>query len=170
VNQPMPWSVKFRFAVCLLFSTAGGSLSAPLTPHSVKYPDVTIEHAELVVGFSGFPELAFLTIYNGSAADIAVTGVSVAGYKSTSLVRRTAQLVGYDEIPLEKATIVIPPRADLDMGRDTLFLSLEGAGGLPRRVTLTVGFDNGTTQSVPAAVLPPGSRGSSHHHGTPELE
>ena len=153
-----------------LLSTAAHSDALPLTPHSVSYPGVTIEHAQLILGQSGNPNLAFLTIYNGSDADVAVTNVTIAGYQSTMLIRRTTRFVGYEEIPLKNASVIIPRRAELDMGRDTLYLHLEGSGGLARRVVMTVEFSNGTAQTVAAEVLPPGRATVSHHHGAPERE
>nr|CAD6630147.1 copper chaperone PCu(A)C [Rhizobium sp. Khangiran2]CAD6630489.1 copper chaperone PCu(A)C [Pseudorhizobium flavum] len=165
---------RMRYLLALgvagLLSTAANSVALPLTPHSVSYPGVTIEHAQLILSESGNPSLAFLTIYNGSAADVAVTKVSVAGYQSTMLIRRTTRFVGYEEIPLKNAPVTIPRRAELDMGRDTLYLYLEGSGGLARKVMMTVEFNNGTAQTVAAEILPPGRATVSHHHGAPERE
>ena len=56
------------------------------------------------------------------------------------------------------------------MGRETLFVSLDGSGSLPRRVTVTLDFNDGTTQEVPATILAAGEAETSHHHGTVEME
>lgn len=138
--------------------------------HLKDYDDVVVEHAELVASENGVPDLAYLTIYNGSEKDMAITSISVEGYASATLMQKNAGIQEFARTALDETYLIIPSRAELDMGRDTMFVALSRSGRLARALDLTIKFADGTMHTVPLSVLSPGVAETSHHHAAAELE
>lgn len=168
VNQVITWSLAV--GATLLVSQVGASAEGLQNLHKADYGGVTIEHAELALAPQGLPDTAYVTIYNGTLGDVAISDVKVTGYSTATLVSRTAGLAGFMETPLTDAYIVIPRKAELDMGRDTVFISLDRVSRLPRSVTMTIQFDDGTSRTVPLAILDGNRAETSHHHAAQDFE
>lgn len=163
----------------LLLSAAAAAVSFTLavtpaagrqTKHLPDYANLMVEHAELVLGPEGVSDSLYLTIYNGTGRDVAIADIAVAGYADATLVRRTNGFRGSEEVTLSDAFLVIPRKAELDMGKDTLFISLKRNARLPRSVMMTITFDDGTSTTVLPRILESGNDETSHHHGALELE
>lgn len=138
--------------------------------HLADYPNVVVEHAELVLSPEGIPDTAYLTIYNGTANPVSVTRVTASGYNSAAVVKRSQHLFGFEEVAVDDADLAIPAMSELEMSQDAVFVTMERDRELPESVTITVGFDDGSLRSVPASIVGTGRARTSHHHGAPELE
>jgi hypothetical protein len=167
-NQVTTWPLAA--VATLLVSQASASAEGVQNLRKADYGGVTIEHAELALAPQGLRDTAYVTIYNGTLGDVAISDVKVGGYSTAILVSRAAGLTGFKETPLKDAFIVIPRKAELDMGRDTVFISLDRVSRLPRSVTMTIEFDDGTSRTVPLAILDGDRAETSHHHAAPNFE
>lgn len=154
----------------LALTSSPYSTSAFNPAHIGDYPDVTVEHAELVRSPDGIPDTASLTIYNGTNSRVSITQVSADGYKNVVLVKRSPHLFGLEEVAAEDGDLGIPPMADYEMGEDSVFISMERSDAAPNSVTITVTFDDGSLRSIPARVVDTAGARTRHHHGAPEFE
>lgn len=102
-----------------------------------------------MLGPEGIPDIVYLTIYNGTGRDVAVSDIAVGGYCAATLVRRTSGFTGFDETAVWDAYLVIPRKAELDMGKGTVFTSLDREAGLPRNVTTTIVFNDSSAAGDP---------------------
>lgn len=168
-NQVIRWSLTLS-APFLILVSASYSASGVNATHLPDYPDVTVEHAELLPGPSGIPDTAYLTIYNGTGSPVSVTQVTARGYGSVAVVKRSLHLFGYEEVVAEDADLIIPAKSELEMGQDSVFITMDKDGETPDTVTITIGFDNGDLRSFPLQINDTDSPKTSHHHGLPKLE
>jgi len=138
--------------------------------HLPDYPNVVVEHAELVLSPEGIPDTAYLTIYNGTGNPVSVTRVAASGYKSAVVVKRSQHMFGLEEVTADEGDLAIPAMSELEMSQDAVFVTMERERELTESVTITIGFDDGNLRSVPARIVEAGGARTSHHHGASELE
>lgn len=167
-NQAKRWCVA---ASAILFAGQSG-VWADVTnePHQINYDALTIEHAELVLAPDGVTDNAYVTVYNGTTDDMAIISVKVTGYSNATLVSPMAKSKGFEQVPLSDTYVVIPRKAELDMGPDSVFISLTRNSGPPKAATMTLKFDDGTLRAVPLDILAPDAAETNHHHGEPNRE
>ncbi|KQZ59759.1 hypothetical protein ASD54_23545 [Rhizobium sp. Root149] len=168
-NQVILWLPAIQTGLLALIATPC-SASGFNPSHLPDYPNVVVEHAELVLSPEGIPDTAYLTIYNGTGSPVSVTQVTASGYNSAAFVKRSQHLFGYEEIAVNDADLAIPAMAELDMSQDAVFVTMQRDRELLGSVTITVGFDDGSLRSVPARIVETGRARTSHHHGASELE
>lgn len=168
-NQVVRWfpvvpaaAFAMTSAPCLAFAIEAA--------HLPDYPDVTVEHAELVVSPGGVSDSAYLTIYNGTGSEVSITNVTADGFLRAEIVKRGTHMFGYEEVVAEDADLIISRKSELDMGRDAIFITMERNGELPDKVTMTIGFDDGSHRTVPVRVVHTDREKTTHQHGAPELE
>lgn len=167
--QTMIFTSSHRFWVVGCFAGVLG-FGAPLlasqqADHGIDYKTLTIEHAEVIRGMKGMPDVAYLTIFNGSISDKRLTRVSIPGYKNAILMQRTDGAGTARPTPLTQAFVVIPKQAELFMGPDTLFFELEAMLGFPQGVSIEAEFDDGSSLVASLTIRAPGSKRTDHHHG-----
>ena len=115
-------------------------------------------------------EMCIRDSYNGTPDDMAIVSVNVTGYSTATLVSPMAKSKGFEQVPLSDTYVVIPRKAELDMGQDTVFISLMRNSGPPKAATMTLKFDDGTLRAVPLDILAPDAAETNHHHGEPNRE
>ena len=168
-NQVVRW-LPSMLVTLLALTPIPGLASGLASAHRPEYPDVTIEHAELVLSPPGIPDTVYLTIYNGTGDQISLVDVTANSYRNAAAVKRSPHLFGLEEVPAEDADLAIPAMSELEMNRNTVFITMERDGEPPKGVTFTIQFDDGSLQWVPARIVYADGARTSHHHGAPELE
>ena len=167
-NQAKRWCVA---ATAFLFAGQCGVLANVTNqPHQINYDALTVEHAELVLASDGVTDTAYVTVYNGTGDDLAIVSVKVTGYSAATLESPMAKSKGFEQVQLSDTYLVIPRKAELDMGQDTVFISLVRNSGPPKAATMTLKFDDGTARAVPLDILAPDAAETNHHHGEPNRE
>ncbi len=167
-NQAKRWRVA---AGAFLFAGQSGVLAEVTNGlHQINYDALTIEHAELALTPDGATDKAYVTVYNGTPDDMAIVSVKVTGYTTATLVSPMAKSKGFEQVPLSDTYVVIPRKAELDMGPDSVFISLVRNSGPPKAATMTLKFDDGTSRAVPLEIIAPDSAETNHHHGEPNRE
>lgn len=151
-------------AMCLA-APASATAEAVETSHQIDYDAVTVEHAELVLSPGGLRDAAYLTIFNGTAQDVAIDSITVAGYSNSFLMTPVLGSAEFEETRLQNAFVMIPRKAELDMGPDTVFIALDRISQLPPTATMEIGFADGTSRTIPLTILDDRSPETSHHHG-----
>lgn len=160
-------SHRFWIVGCFAGVLGFGSplLASQQADHGIDSETLTIEHAEVIRGMKGMPDVAYLTISNGSISDKRLTRLSIPGYKNAILMQRMDGGGTDLPTPLAQAFVVIPKHAELLMGPDTLFFELEAIPGFPLGVSIEAEFEDGTRLVAPLTIRRPGSKRTEHHHG-----
>jgi copper(I)-binding protein len=167
-NQAKRWGVV---AAASLFAGQSGVFANVTNDlHRINYDALTIEHAELDLTPDGATDKAYVTVYNGSPADMAIVSVKVTGYSTATLMSPMVKSKGFEQVPLADTYVVIPRKAELDMGPDSVFISLVRSSGPPKAATMTLEFDDGSSRAVPLDILAPDETETNHHHGEPDRE
>jgi hypothetical protein len=168
-NQVIRWLPTIPTALLALISIPC-SASGLNPSHLPDYPNVVVEHAELVLSPDGISDTAYLTIYNGTGNPVSVTRVTASGYNSTAVVKRSQHLFGFEEVAADEGDLAIPAMSELEMSQDAVFVTMDRDQQMPESVKITVGFDDGSLRSVPARIVDTGRTRTSHLHGASELE
>ncbi len=140
-------------------------LASQKADHEIAFKTLTIEHAEVIRGMKGMPDVAYLTIFNGSISDKRLTRVSIPGYKNVILMQRMDGGSTARPTPLAQAFVAIPKHAELFMGPDTLFFELEAVPGFPLSASIQAEFEDGSRLVASLTIREPGSKRTDHHHG-----
>jgi len=129
---------------------------------------VTIEHAEIVLSPSPAGMAAgYLTVFNDTDEEVAMTSVATASFGDVSL-HRTETEDGIVRMRSVGGPVRIPQSTEFVMkpGGFHLMLMQPASEVVPGEyVNLEVGFADGSTLAVNAAVLAFGERPVDHHHG-----
>lgn len=125
-----------------------------------------IEHAELVLPADpAAPVEAFLVVWNGTSRNVGLRDITSPAFAGIGAVRGRHD----DRLPnggLENE-IFVPSRSELLMRESGTHLVVRRSGTelLPgQQVPVTVGFNDGKTLTIMAAVKKPGERIEDHHH------
>lgn len=157
------------FSLLVPFLIAGSSF-AEATAKDARLATASaeprIEHAELVLPADpAAPVEAFLVVWNGTSRNVGLRDITSPAFAGIAAVRGRHD----DRRPtggLENE-IFVPSRSELLMRESGVHLVVRRSGIelLPgQQVPVTVGFDDGKTLTIMAAVKSPGERIEDHHH------
>lgn len=150
------------FAVC-----CGNILAADVSAAADRHVDapdpgwkIVIEHAQLRVDGGG-NYAAFLTIWNGTSKARVIASVTIDSFNGLAIARSTA--AGLKTQPISDALLSIPPRSELHMDTDTMFV-VTARKAILQPTSVVVELDDGTKLQSPVALLGAGEKVPDHRH------
>jgi copper(I)-binding protein len=158
---------RIRLAAATLAVAGVASMSMASTqdlhgPSSDYDGTVLVEHAEFIpFGADGFA--GYLTIWNGSASDRVIRSIEVEAVGKADLAKRVSDDVVRSM--LDTAVVTVPPKSELHMDVDTVFLLLNGS--MPANsARVIVRFEDGSSTTAKARFMTDRTSLTDHHHPT----
>lgn len=148
---PVAWPIAAAMA-----NLSDTDVHQPLT----NYDAVVVEHADLVpFGTDGFA--GYLTIWNGTGSEKIISSIDIEPIGKVELAKRVSADV-VRSMP-DTSVISVPPKSELHMDADTIFLMVNGTTRA-ERARVIVRFEDGSSTDTDGRFVDDMTSLTDHHH------
>ncbi|MGV3548967.1 hypothetical protein [Rhizobium sp.] len=155
------YGITLATALCLMTVSTALAYSKDTHPIPTAYNgQVLLEHADFIP-FDRGSLAGYLTIWNGTNSEKIIRSIEVKPLGTAELAKRVSADVVRSMV--DASVLTVPPKSELQMGLDTIFLLVKGSSGTDRAEVI-VRFNDGSSSKGDGRIVIDRTSLTDHHH------